>query len=261
MKRMVVACVWLALAGPGVLAGVVVEMETDRAGTDTMYADGTMLRIDPQTGASTIFRDDTLWIVDHDKKQCRTIDAADLRELSARLGGAMKEMQAQLAQLPPEQRAMMEKMMREKMPGMAAAAPPRRIVAGGSERVGSYACTVHTLVSGEDKVWEVCAADESAVEAFSEAKEAFEALSGFVGQLREAVQQMPFVGAMDTPFSEMDRVDGVPVRVRTFRNGKTVSESTLKSVTRRELDASTFAVPPGYKVEKLVDDTGAGRRR
>ncbi|MDH3476427.1 MAG: hypothetical protein OEM59_22335, partial [Rhodospirillales bacterium] len=122
MKRLFL-CALFTLAGTAAWAGVVIEMEvTDspsevEAATDTIYADGKKLRIDPhesQGGGrmSMIFRDDELWILDHDKKRCQTIDKQGIEELSTEIGGAMKEMEAQLAKLPPDQRAMMEKMMK-----------------------------------------------------------------------------------------------------------------------------------------------------
>jgi hypothetical protein len=140
MKRLVLACVALALAGPAVWPGVVIEMEVkdpDSAGAaahDTIYAQGKMLRMDPHGSQgekiSMLFRDDTMWIIDHGEKRCHKIDKAGMEELSAQLSGVMKQLEEQLAQLPPEQRAMMGKMMKGKMgaamPGLSQEATVRR---------------------------------------------------------------------------------------------------------------------------------------
>jgi hypothetical protein len=266
MKQLVIACAVLALACSAGWSGVVIEMEVAEAGssgeaaTDTIYTQGKMVRMDPHPtkgsdDMSVLFRDETLWMIDHKKKVCQKIDKEGMKEVGEQLGSAMKEMEAQLAELPPEQRAMMEKMMKGKMSAGAGMgeAPPRRIETGGTEQVGEYSCTVHTLYSGDEKVWAVCAAEESAVGPVAEAKEAFGAMSEFAEQLREIMKQLPFAGMIDTPFNDMNELDGFPVRVRTYRKGKLASETTLKSVNRQDLADDVFAVPDKYKVKNLAD--------
>ena len=270
MKRFVLAGVLLVVLGTPVWAGVVIEMEGvvsesgGEAGTDMIYAQGKMLRMDPHESrggqASMIFRGDELLIVDRDKNRCQKIDERGVRELSEQLGGAMKQMEEQLAQLPPEQRKMMEKMMKDRMPpGMGQEAPPRRVEKGDTEQIGDYTCVVHTLYSGDDKVWEVCSAKESAVSAFTEAMEGFRAMSDFTEQLREMAMRGPFANMFQTPFSDMDSIGGVPIRVRTFAHGQQQSESTLKSVSAKDLDDDFFTAPKGCKVKNLADEIKGGR--
>ena len=271
MKRLVIPCTLFALAASVAWAGVVIEMEVSdkdtgsTAAIDTLYVEGTMLRMDPHVSSknqnmSMIFRDDAMWILDHDKRRCQTIDKEGVASLGAQLGEAMKGLEAQMAQLPPEQRAMMEKMMKGKMPdGMGQDAPPRRVEKGALETVGAYRCTVHTLYSGDEKVWEVCAADSSAVNGGDEMMEAFRALSAFAEGLRESVKQLPSAQLIDTLFAEMQQVDGVPIRVRSYSNGTLQSESTMKSVTRRDIADDTFAVPKDYEVIDLANEIEKSR--
>jgi hypothetical protein len=128
------------------------------------------------------------------------------------------------------------------------------------EKVGDYFCTLHTLYSGEAKVWEVCTAGENMGEDIVEAMGAFRALSSFTGELQEILQQGPFASMIQTPYNELDELDGFPVRVRTFDNkGKVVRESKLKSITSGELAESTFAIPAGYEIKDLKDEMNKGR--
>ncbi len=273
MKKFACVFALLVLVGPAMWAGVVIELEEKDAGstgdapTHKIYAQGQMLRMDPHVKGSTddlsvIFRDDKLWIVNHTERTCQTIDKEGMQQLSSQLGAAMSQMEASLSQLPPEQRAMLEKMMKSKMPagmpGMGEA-PPRRMETGGTEQVGEYSCVVHTLYAGDERAWEVCAASKSQLSGASEAMEAFQAISGFMSTLREAVQQGPFSSMANTPFYDMDQIDGFPVRVRKFDNGRMTSESTLKSVTRKQLDDAIFSVPEGYAVQDLADQINRGR--
>jgi len=270
MKCVVIASVLFVLIGSAARSGVVIEMEIKdsqskgEAATDTIYADGKMLRMesrDDGDGGTTsmIFRDDRMLVCEHDKKRCRSIDKRDIDELSEEIGGAMEQMKEEMAKLPPEQRAMMEKMMNGRMPGVMGQDPaPRRIEKGATEQIGDYACVNHTLYSGDDRLWEVCAGEES-TGPFAEAMEAFRAMSDFTEQLREMAMQSPFGNMIETPFMELEAIGGVPIRVRTFADGRLQSESTLKSVTRRDLESTLFETPVGYKTKSLADEIKKGR--
>jgi hypothetical protein len=268
MKKAATTLFSLLLVCSAVRAGVVIEMEvTDSStggsvATDTIYAQGEMLRIDPHeedgSGAtSMIFRDETLWIVDHGKKRCQMIDKEGMEAVSAQMDEGMKQMQAEMEKMPPEQREMMQKMMKDRMPpGMdrvAADAPPRRLETGGVEQVGEFSCTLHTLYSGEVKVWEICSASEGLPGPTAEAMPAFRAMSRWAEQLRESLQRLPFAAMAETPYDDMNEVGGFPVRVRMFENGKVVRESTLASAESRDLGDDVFAVPEGYKVKSIED--------
>jgi hypothetical protein len=49
----------------------------------------------------------------------------------------------------------------------------------------------------------------------------------------------------------MDRLDGVPVRVRGFREGKAASEMRVTKIEKTGLDATLFDVPPGYRMKTI----------
>ena len=264
MKKLMLASAVIVLTWSSAWPGVVIEMSVADAGEeakDTIYAQGEMLRMDPHasTGAgnqSIIFRDDTLFAVNHDEKLVRKIDRKTVEEIARQ----MEEMQKQLANLPPQQREMMEKMMQGKMPGMAGMggeAPPRRIDVGGVEKVGKFSCTVNTVYAGDEKVREICTSEK--IPEVEEAMEAFQAMARFTQSMLESFRQGPMAGMFETPFNEMDEVGGFPVRVRTFSGGRRTSESTLESVTERDIEAEVFAPPKGYKVKNLADEMKGGR--
>lgn len=270
MKKLLIAGALSGLVCSVVQAGVVIEMEEKVPGApagaqvDTIYAQGDMVRMDSrEDGMSIIFRGDALWMVNHKEKSCQMIDREAMGQLSAQLGGVMSQMEAELAKLPPEQRAMMEEMMKSRLPaGMtgAAAGPPRRIEVGAADKVGAYACTLHTLYAGDDQFWEVCAAAEKGLPAAaSEAMGAFRAMSRFAEPLREALQKSPFAAVIDTPYQMLNEVNGFPVRVRSFEGGLLASENSLKSIAGKELDAALFDVPDDYEVKNLADEIRPGR--
>lgn len=266
MKRWLIACVVVGLLGAPGWAGVVVEMEVrnadspEKASSEIVYAQGEMMRTDMNATAgesdeSVIFRDQTMWFVNHKRKACQKIDKKGVDQLSSQLGAMMKQLEA----IPPQQREMMEKMMKGKIPGMKE--PPKmRVEVGATEQVGDYPCTIHTLYADGEKMSEVCAADESVGAEIAEAMGAFHAMAEFAQELMKVVQEMPFANMIQMPYQEMDKMGGFPIRTRSFDgNGKVVRETTLKSITRRDVEEELFAIPKGYKVSSLEQEMKKGR--
>lgn len=266
MRSSFVVPALFVLAAAEAWAGVVIEMEVKRPDTgdkpavETIYAEGTNLRIDPGNDAgktTALFRDETMWLLSHEKKSGHKITKGDMEQLGSQISGMMKQMEAELSKLPPDQRAMAERVMKgalaAKMAGAGGPSGPQRIEAGAPERVGAYSCTPHTLYSGEEKVWEVCAGQGDLPAAATEAIQALRAMSEFTAELQEVLRQGPFSGMVDTSYSAMSEVSGFPVRVRAFQGGKIWSESTLKSIASKDLDDAMFSVPVDYEVTSLAD--------
>ncbi len=81
-----------------------------------------------------------------------------MNQLSQQMAGMSAQMEAALKNLPPEQRAMAEKMMKGKMPQAAAAAPKTVYTAKGSGSVNGFSCTKYEGDRAGEKEAEVCAA-------------------------------------------------------------------------------------------------------
>lgn len=271
MRALVLAglAIAAAVATAPVAAGVVVENEVTVAdgkssgtGRSTFFAQGEMARMDPHDARgkgdmSVIFRDQTMWFVDHDKKVSQKIDKKGVEEIGEQLDAVMK----QFEQMPPEQREMMEKMMQGKMPGMAEP-PPRRVEVGGLEQVGDYSCTLHTLYVDGKKTTEVCSAEESVAADVHEAMGAFRALSEFTEDLQKILQRGPVASLLASPYAAVDEMGGFPIRARQYDDdGVMIYESTLKSITRKELEPAVFTVPEGYKVKDLSKEMKKGMKR
>ena len=106
-------------------AGVSLDLvRTDAEGNETertrISSQGGKLRMDSDGGpfssaVSMIFLGDRFLVVDHDEKNYIIMDEAMLNEVSVKMNEAMKQMEAQLAKMPPEQREMAEQMMKGQM--------------------------------------------------------------------------------------------------------------------------------------------------
>jgi hypothetical protein len=165
------------------------------------------------------------------------------------IGGALAQVQEQLKNLPPEQRKMMEEMMKGRggMPGMPGAAPARiTYKRTGSSKVGQWACTTYDGFRGSEKVAEICAA-ESGFDLTPADFQVVQQLAQFMTSI--APQQMEQIATYGTVDSQ--GFAGFPVRRVMFRNGKPESTSELAQLSREAIPASTFAIPDGFKREEM----------
>jgi hypothetical protein len=96
------------------------------------------------------------------KEDMRRDSKADLANLGQQMNAAMA-MQEQMKNMPPEQRAMIEQMMKARggLRGMPPTAQEVRVEykPAGSDQVGQWSCTKYEGFRGQEKVAEVCAVD------------------------------------------------------------------------------------------------------
>lgn len=252
MKRLLLP--FLCLVSAQAFAGNVIELSTrDMSGKElgrtVFYTESDRSRMD-QSGAdsavSVIFLEDEFLMLDHEKKNYMVLDEATLEGMGEQVNAAMKEMEAQLANLPPEQRAMVEQMMRGQMGGMGM--QPRvpvfevRNLGSGSWR--SYDCRLAELLEDGEKIQEICAVDFDEVDGSGAIRESFLRMGKMLSKMYES---MPFGGkGARNPMEMLNELDGFPVRAVEFENDKPMRETVLESSTQKAIDAGIFEVPENY---------------
>ncbi len=257
MKKTFAAALIIALGYPPiVVAGVAMELvTTNLAGSETartrIFADGDRVRMDElERGerTSVIFLGSEFVVLDHKDKSYIVMDEAMLNEVSAQISAAMKQMEEQLASLPPEQRAMAEQMMKGQMGGMMGqqeAPPPPRVEALGSGEWQSYKCDKYAVYESGEKSQEVCAAPLSDIQGAEEMMQAFRAMTGFINKMTES---MPMRGEGGfNPGELMDQINGFPVHMIDFEAGQQTGETSLESVTEQDVDPNMFNTPDDYQ--------------
>jgi hypothetical protein len=174
------------------------------------------------------------------------------------MSGAMAQLQAQMQNMPPEQRARMEAMMQgagRGMAGMAAAARQEYKKAGGTDRVGRWTCDKYEGTRNGAKASEICTVDPSAI-GFSMAD--FEITKQF-GEFfsRLMPQGMDRLFAVGT--AGPSGFSGIPVRSVSYdASGKQTSTMELTDASRQNFPDSLFAVPAGF--QKRDFPGGRGRQ-
>ena len=246
-------------AGAGIL---IVEKTTTGTTIQTsqVQIEGSRMRAEssgPGGGRQTIIFDgakQVMWIVNYDKKTYSELTKADLDRMGGQMAGAMAQMQDQLKNMPPEQRAMVEKMMQGRgMTGMGAPPPPKATYRpSGTDKVGKWTCSRFDGYQNGQKTSEVCTvAPETlgfAIADFDVSRQ----LGDFLGKLMPQSSDRVFrVGTADE-----QGFSGVPVR-RVFSAGQAQTTVELSDVSRQSFPASTFEVPAGFQKEAF----GEGQRR
>ncbi len=182
-------------------------------------------------------------VLEHDKRQYM-----DLAKVAATAGAAMAQANAAMANLPPEQRAMLQQRMGSAMGGMGAKIDVHVTPTGASERVGGYACQVYrTEINGEHHE-DTCLANvadagisaadsDSLRKAFAQLKTMTEKMSG--GMFKAPINEMP-----DGKF---------PVKITQYDDdGKPIQTVVLKSMATSGISAGDFAIPAGYTEHEIT---------
>ena len=244
----------LCLVSAPAIAGNVMEMSTrDMSGKEldrmTFYTEPDRSRMDqtgPDGSFSVIFLDDEFIYLDHAQKNYMVMDEAMFENIGAQISDAMKEMEAQLAALPPEQRAMVEQMMKDQMGGMGMSmdVPVLEIRQLGSGSWQSYDCKLAEMLEDGIKIQEICSVDFDEVDGTGDVRDSYMRMGDLLGKLFDAI---PFGGmGLDNPMEMLDELDGFPVRAVEFENGKSVRETILESSRDEAIDADMFDLPPDY---------------
>ncbi len=261
MKRLQLALIALFLS-PLANAGVALEMVTkDMSGNEKersqIYAQDGFLRLDSDGGpfaadVSLIFDGNRFLVIDHGEKSYIIMDKEMLTRMTNKMNEAMEQMKAELASLPPEQRAMAEQMMARQMPGMMGDSeppPPPRVEATGEGEWGGRDCTQYDVFENNIKTQEVCAAPLDQVEGSAEMMDTFQSMAGFVKELSESLPGPLGSSFNDHPGMVAELIGGFPIHSVEFRMGKPDSEVTMESIREEQLASSKFEAPDGYQLQ------------
>jgi hypothetical protein len=244
-----------SLAASGASAGAYLESTDAPAGSkDTarltrMWFDGGRMRTEnggKGEGSVAIFKNNTMYILDPANKAYRVIDKASLDQMAAKLAGVRKQMEASMANMPPERRAEMEKLLGRT--GDDAASKRVLKKTGRSETVASIKCAVWEASVNGKKEEELCVAAPAAIpggdDMMTTLRGVGEMLNGFSNSFGGG-------GKADNAWRDLDTVKGVPILMREFEDGKVTSENHLSLARKESVPASQFEVPAGYTEKKI----------
>jgi hypothetical protein len=254
------------LFGSAASAALVVE-SSDQEGEKApipsrMIMDTAGLRAESSDG-TFIFRPDqqVLWILNSAGKEYRQITESDLGEMNSQMNDAMKKMEKQLAQMPPDQRLMVEEILKKQIPGGMPGTDRKKPkstfekVAEG-EKIGEWICDKYVEKEEGVKVGEVWTVPAVTFLSFAKYFKMLVKLGSFFNKLpmaQEKVFDFPMLKASDG--DEESGLSGIPVKDVRFQTDGTVSSRwELKSIKEEPVDALLFELPKDYKHIPLTKD-------
>ena len=139
----------------------VTKIEGDRMRSDNQGEDGKMA-----TTMIFLGETDEMYMIDHKKKTYLVMDRETIEALGKQMSEAMQQMEAALAQVPPGQREMMERMMKGKMGGDPNYKPPSPPVVrslGESGSVNGIACEWKEVTRDDVLSEKACVCDQGEI--------------------------------------------------------------------------------------------------
>lgn len=160
-----------------------------------------------------------------------------------------QQMQAQLANVPPAQRAMVRQMM-EKQGRNAAAppVPPKVSDTGRTETVSGVRCRLYHVEPHGGSPREVCVAGRTALEI---SREDLQAIRSMASEGEEIARHLGGDTSRDLTF-DPGQMPGFPVLERPA-DATARGTSRLQSIEHGRLDPAMFRVPAGYAQRSLTE--------
>lgn len=240
-------------------AGVVIEAEQLGPGDDTpawritFYLEAGKLRMETKSAEGeesiTLFDQDkqVVWVIDRIAGTYYEMTPASVQEMQERLDQAKKEMEAQLAQMPPEQRQLVEQMMKQQFGGDVAVTVQER---NRGEKVREFVCTRYEVLSGGARSAEVWVAPLEQLQLGAQEFEIFLALGRFFAPLGSSAPITQLGGRLAWEQGG-DQMEGFPVRSLTYDEERVVAEERVVRAERRSLEATLFELPSGLRKTEL----------
>lgn len=198
-----------------------------------------------------IFRGDKelIWVVDDRTKSYEQIDKAFIEQMSAQVSAAKAEMQARIEQMPADQRAQAEEMMKKFAGGMQDAIadmkPDYRKTAE-SKVINGHACTKYDVYAGGDLASHAWVAPYADLGLTEKDGAVFERMGDFVARLTG-----PMASMQKQDYIPMHELGGVPLLSQDVDGDQVTTETQVESVTRGAPPAGCFDVPAGYRLKPM----------
>lgn len=208
-------------------------------------------------GGDMIYRGDRreMVVIDHDDMTYSVMNYQTMQGLADQANGFMPHMNEVLKNVPADQRAMFEQMMKQRMPKQRA--PIQRSSnkvrkTGERARKAGYPSVKYEVVRDGRVIRELWVTDWENVKGGDEAKDTFNDMADFFHEMMESIPNMGGgrggPGFDDNIFAHMKEIGGFPVVTRDFdEDGSLEEETNLRSARRQRLDPAAFEPPSGYK--------------
>jgi hypothetical protein len=200
-----------------------------------------------------VFKDRTIYVIDHAARTVRVLKRATLREVAAHYAEAVKQMEEAAASAPAEERAEAQRRaadMKEVSERMQQAVPRQYRVTVRGESVDGHACRIWDEWEKDAKRLELCVAPVAALPGGAEIYQGLKTLSQF-RQGSDVALGVDF--GLSEWWPDFASLGGIPLLIREFKYDSVVSEVTLTAMRPGVPSASLLDMPDGYPVQEGPD--------
>ena len=216
--------------------------------TETVYVAPHMLSSSTDEGGVIFLGEKkVLYALSGKDKSYRAITEEDAKALGAQTNAAMSQMQAALANLPPEKRAMVEKMMAGKMAAAAPAEVKRTVKEMGQNKtINGFDCAGYLVTKDDGTSSEIWAADPKAIHVNPADLSVFKDLSEFVKSM------IPQMGGMQEMIKDYEHpkegdIPGFPIlTIGKDKDGKETFRAEVVKIDPGKIASEKFEVPSDY---------------
>lgn len=231
------------------------ELSGGRTTTINTWAQGGMMRVETQPNRSTmIFKDDTIYAINHGDKSYMAMDRASMKRMAEQINPALKMIQEQMKNMTPEQRAQMEKMLGGSLPaGMGEPEKQQEIKrTSRNDKINGYSCTFVEVRAGGELTDEMCVAAGSALKGSAELMAAARKMTALMQDMTSSMDAPWLKQMAQKQMQNFEALGGIPVLSRHFVDGKPHSETTVSNISSQTLAATLFEIPAGYTKKDMM---------
>ncbi|MEM7349960.1 MAG: hypothetical protein AAF657_04085 [Acidobacteriota bacterium] len=194
-------------------------------------------------------------IFNHRDKSFLVMDPESIKALGEEMQAAMAQARDQIAALPPEQQAVVRKLLDAQLQQAKKPELPPSTVMQTSERQERQGlpCRKYDVFRDGDKIREVWVTPWGEVRGSREALAVLRDMSDFYSELMESFEKQAsanFGGgfALDNhPFADLQHMEGFPVVTRNYADGSLKTEIVVKSIENQIFEPEAFLPPAGYR--------------
>jgi hypothetical protein len=225
------------------------------SGTSTAYIGDTGMRVETRSEGEdniAIFRSDknVFWIINTNDKTYTEMTKNDIRALKNQMDQAMQMMQEQMKNMPPEQRAMMEQMMK----GRGSPAQPEKTVykkVASGVKVNKWKCDKYEGYRGGEMTEEVWTTSWKDFGIEQKDFRVMQNMGDFMGELSSDVASQFHVGSDE--WEKEQGYPGVPVKTISYSMGRQQHKTEIQVIKKERFDSSLFDLPSGLKKQSISD--------
>jgi hypothetical protein len=224
------------------------------SGASTAYIGDNGMRIETRTQGENIimiFRSDkeVFWIINTADKSYTEMTKKDIETIKGQMDEAMRMMQKEMKNMPPEQRALIEQMMKGKaMPVQPEKPVFKKVVS--SVKANKWKCDTYEGYRRGQLTEEVCATSWKNLGIGQKYFRVMQRMSAFMSELSPDAASRFHIGS--DAWEKEQGYPGIPVRTISFSMGKKVFQTEIQDVKQQQIDPSLFELPKGLTKQKFT---------